>query len=93
MFTITPAEGYVYTDGDGKRYDDDYTLYTTIIPDGNEALMALLDEHGVAYTRPYQPPTSLFAQIMAAYILPTALTFGAMLLLFRVIARRGGIGG
>ena len=93
VFTITPVEGYVYTDGDGKEYDDNYTLYTTIIPDGNEALMALLDEYGVAYTKPYSPPVSLFMQIMASYILPTLFMLALLLLAMRLLAKRGGIGG
>ena len=58
VFTVTPVEGFVYTDGEGKSYDENYTLFTTIIPDGNESLMALLDEYGVEYTKPYVPQMS-----------------------------------
>jgi len=90
VFTITPADGFVYTDGDGKAYDDDYTLYTTIIPDGNESLMALLDEYGVAYTKPYKAPVSLFTQIMATYVLPTVLMVGLFMLMMRLMTRKGG---
>jgi len=90
VFTITPAEGYVYTDEDGKAYDDNYTLYTTIIPDGNEALMALLDEYGVAYTKPYEPPMSMLTQFMLNYIIPTLLMVGLFLLMMRLLTRKGG---
>ena len=90
VFTITPADGFVYTDGDGKAYDDNYTLYTTIIPDGNESLMALLDEYGVAYTKPYKAPVSLFTQIMATYVLPTVLMVGLFMLMMRLMTRKGG---
>ena len=70
IFTITPAEGFVYTDEDGKTYDKDYTLYTTIIPDGNEALLALLDEYNVEHTKPYKPEMSVLSYIMMQYVLP-----------------------
>ena len=90
VFTITPVEGYTYTDADGKAYDENYTLYTTIIPDGNEALMALLDEYGVAYTKPYKAPVSLFTQIMVTYVLPPVLMVGLFMLMMRVLTRKGG---
>ena len=90
VFTITPADGFVYTDEDGKAYNDDYTLYTTIIPDGNEALMALLDEYGVSYTKPYQPPMSMFTQLMLTYVLPTILMVGLFMLMMRLLTRKGG---
>jgi len=92
-FVITPVEGYVYTDADGKSYSKDFTLYTTIIPDGNESLMALLDEYGVAYTKPYKPETSALMYILYNVVLPTAIMVGGMLLLFRFISKRGGMGG
>ncbi len=93
VFTIKPAKDYVYTDETGKAYGENYTLYTTIIPDGNESLMALLDEYGVDYTKPYQPEMSLFTNIMLTYILPTAIMVGLFLLMMRLLTRRGGLGG
>jgi len=93
VFTITPAEGFVYTDADGKAYDDDYTLYTTIIPDGNESLMALLDEYGVAYTKPYKAPMSMMTQIMLTYVVPTVLMVALFMLMMRLLTRKGGMGG
>ena len=93
VFTIQPVDGYTYTDSQGVAYDGNYTLYTTIIPDGNEALIALLDEYGVDYTKPYQPEMSLFTNIMLTYILPTVLMVGLFLLTMRLLTRRGGMGG
>lgn len=92
-FRITPAEGFVYTDTDGNAYDKDYTLYTTVIPDGNDSLITLLDQHGVSYTRPYKAPVSLLTQIMVTYLLPPLLIVGIFMLTVRLIARRGGLGG
>ena len=93
VFTIKPVDGYVYTDEKGKAYDEHYTLYTTIIPDGNETLIPLLDAYEVAYTKPYQPEMSLFTNIMLTYILPTVIMVGLFLLMMRILTRRGGIGG
>ena len=64
VFTITPVDGFTYTDDDGKRYDQNYTLFTTIIPDATEKLITLCDEHGVTYTKPYQPPVSSILTFM-----------------------------
>ena len=47
VFTITPVDGFTYTDDDGKSYDQNYTLFTTIIPDATEKLITLCDGHGV----------------------------------------------
>ena len=90
VFTITPADGFVYTDEDGNSYDENYTLFTTIIPDGNEALMSLLDEYGVAYTRPYKAPASLMTQILVTYSLPPVLMVGLFMLMMRFLTRKGG---
>ncbi len=93
VFTIKPVDGFIYTDKDGFAYNNDYTLYTTIIPDGNEALMAELDEHGVAYTKPYVPPMSMLTQIMLNYVMPMILTFAVLMLGMRLLMKRGGMGG
>ncbi|MBQ1835003.1 MAG: ATP-dependent metallopeptidase FtsH/Yme1/Tma family protein, partial [Oscillospiraceae bacterium] len=93
IFTITPAEGFVYTDEDGKTYDKDYTLYTTIIPDGNEALLSLLDEYNVEHTKPYKPEMSVLSYIMMQYVLPLLLMVGLFMLMMRLLARNGGLGG
>ena len=94
VFTITPVDGFTYTDDDGKRYDQNYTLFTTIIPDATENLITLCDEHGVTYTKPYQPPVSPILTFMVSYILPTVLMVGAFMLLMNFIAKKsGGMGG
>ena len=94
VFTITPVDGFTYTDDDGKRYDQNYTLFTTIIPDATENLITLCDEHGVTYTKPYQPPVSPILTFMVRYILPTVLMVGAFMLLMNFIAKKsGGMGG
>ena len=94
VFTITPVDGFTYTDDDGKRYDQNYTLFTTIIPDATEKLITLCDEHGVTYTKPYQAPISPILAFMVTYILPTVLMVGAFMLLMNFIAKKsGGMGG
>ena len=94
VFTITPVDGFTYTDADGKSYDQDYTLFTTIIPDATENLLALCDEHGVTYTKPYQAPISPVLAFMVTYILPTVLMVGAFMLLMNFITKKsGGMGG
>ena len=94
VFTITPVDGFTYKDDDGKSYDQNYTLFTTIIPDAAEKLITLCDEHGVTYTKPYQPPVSPILTFMVSYILPTVLMVGAFMLLMNFIAKKsGGMGG
>ena len=90
VFTITPVDGFTYTDADGKSYDQDYTLFTTIIPDATENLLALCDEHGVTYTKPYQAPVSPILAFMVSYILPTVLMVGAFMLLMNFITKKSG---
>ena len=94
VFTITPVDGFTYTDDDGKSYDQNYTPFTTIIPDATEKLITLCDEHGVTYTKPYQPPVSPILTFMVNYILPTVLMVGAFMLLMNFITKKsGGMGG
>ena len=94
VFTITPVEGYTYTDAEGKSYNQDYTLFTTIIPDATENLLALCDEKGVTYTKPYEAPISPVLAFMVTYILPTVLMVGAFMLLMNIVAKKsGGMGG
>ena len=94
VFTITPVDGFTYTDDDGKRYDQNYTLFTTIIPDATENLITLCDEHGVTYTKPYQPPVSPILTFMVSYILPTVLMVVAFMLLMNFLTKKsGGMGG
>ena len=94
VYTITPADGFTYTDADGKSYDQDYTLFTTIIPAMSESLLTLCDEKGVDYTKPYEAPISPVLAFMISYILPTVLMVGALVLLMNVLSKKaGGMGG
>ena len=93
VYTITPVDGYVYTDEEGKAYDEDYTLFTTIIVEGEADMLRLFDEYKVYHTEPYQPPVSMFTQIMITYILPTILMVALFMLMMRVLTKRGGMGG
>ncbi len=94
VYTITPADGFIYTDADGKSYNQDYTLFTTIIPAMSESLLTLCDEKGVDYTKPYKAPISPVLAFMISYILPTVLLVGALVLLMNVLSKKaGGMGG
>ena len=93
VYTITPVDGYVYTDEEGKAYDENYNLFTTIIEGGETDMLSLLDEYDVYTTEPYRPPVSLFTQIMLTYILPTVIMVALFMLMMRLMARKGGFGG
>mgnify|MGYP000509211436 CR=1 FL=1 len=90
----TPVDGYTFTDKDGKSYtqsdEKGLTLYTTELTNAN--LLALLDEHGVEYTSPYQAQMSPILEFMIAYILPTILMVGLFMLVLRMLAKNGGGG-
>ncbi len=90
----TPIDGYTFTDEDGKSYtqsdEKGLTLYTTELTNAN--LLALLDEHGVEYTSPYQAQMSPILEFMIAYILPTILMVGLFMLVLRMLAKNGGGG-
>ncbi len=90
VFYITPVEGFIYTDAEGESYDEDYVLFTTIIPDGNESLMQLLEECDVEYTRPYIAEASPILIFMLEYILPIVLMLGVFMLVMRFAQKRGG---
>ena len=57
-----------------------------------QMLLALLDEHGVEYTSPYQAQMSPILEFMIAYILPTILMVGLFMLVLRMLAKNGGGG-
>ncbi|MBQ1241813.1 MAG: ATP-dependent zinc metalloprotease FtsH, partial [Oscillospiraceae bacterium] len=90
VFYITPVEGFVYTDEAGESYDENYELFTTIIPDGNESLMALLEENNVEYTRPYVAEMSPILIFMIDFILPMVLMVGFFMLVMKLMQKRGG---
>ena len=64
---ITPVEGYVYTDEEGKEHTGEkLELYTVRLQD--ERLLALLDEHGVDYTSPYVPQMPFLLSFLISYL-------------------------
>ena len=91
----TPVDGYTYTDEDGKTFthseEKKVLLYTTDLNDDD--LFALLREHGVEYTEPYQAPMSPILEFMIAYLLPIIIMVGVFMLLMRVLSKGGGMGG
>ena len=97
----TPVDGYVYTEeaADKNKEPKSYTqsektpliLYTTALNDAS--LLPLLEEHNVKYTSPVQTQMSPILEFMIAYVLPTILLLGAFLLVMRLLAKNGGIGG
>ena len=94
MLEITPVEGYVYTDGEGKTYDKDFTLFTMQLGIYGAGLTGLLEEHNVEFTSPYVAEMSPVLEFMVAYVLPLVVIVGAFLLFMNMMARRGGgIGG
>ena len=93
VFTITPKKGFVYRDEAGNQYDNNYTLFTTIISDGTENLIDLLDEYGVDYSKPYVPERSPVLAFMLEYILPIIIMAGLFFILTGILSKRSGIGG
>ena len=95
ILIITPKDGYTYTDEDGKTFthseEKKVLLYTTDLNDDD--LFALLREHGVEYTEPYQAPMSPILEFMIAYLLPIIVMVGVFMLLMRVLSKGGGMGG
>ncbi len=91
----TPVTGFVYTDEEGKTFthteEKKVLLYTTDLQDDD--LFALLREHGVEYTEPYQAPMSPILEFMIAYLLPILLMLGVFMLVMRLISKSGGMGG
>ena len=93
---VTPVDGYIYTDKDGKEHQQEeknqITLYTTQLTDND--LLPLLNEHHVEYTSPYKAKMSPVLEFMVAYIIPTILMVGVFMLLMRFLSKSGGgIGG
>ena len=84
---ITPVEGYIFTDEEGKTYDDT-ELYTDQLE--ASALYALLDEHGVYYTQPHQAQIPPVLAFLISYIVPFLLIFLMFNLMMRIMSKRGG---
>ena len=91
---ITPVDGYVYTDGSGNTYDDNYTLFTMPLSAAMGDLVKLCKDRGVNFSYPYVPEMSPILEFMIAYILPLVLIIGVFMLFMNVMAKKGGgIGG
>ena len=97
----TPVDGYVYTDEatDKNKEPKSYTqsektpliLYTTALNDAS--LLPLLEEHNVKYTSPVQAQMSPILEFMIAYVLPVIVIAALFMLVMRLLAKNGGIGG
>ena len=84
---ITPADGYIFTDEDGKTYDDT-ELYTDQLE--GTALYALLDEYGVYYPQPHRAQISPILAFLISYIVPFLVIFLMFSLMMRIMSKRGG---
>ncbi len=90
---ITPAEGFTYTDEDGKTYgpmtdDGSFQLYTKALND--DQLISRMLEHNVDFGSPYTAPISPILEMLISYILPFAIMMLLLSLVFRIMAKRGG---
>ena len=90
MLELTPREGFVYTDEDGKEYGKNFTLFTMQLGSYDADLQDFLDAHDVVYTNPYVAKMSPVLEFMISYILPTVLMLGLFLLMMSLMTRRGG---
>ena len=97
----TPVDGYVYTEEatDKNKEPKSYTqsektpliLYTTALNDAS--LLPLLEEHNVKYTSPVQTQMSPILEFMITYVLPVIVLAALFMLVMRIMAKNGGIGG
>ena len=97
----TPVDGYVYTEEatDKNKEPKSYTqsektpliLYTTALNDAS--LLPLLEEHNVKYTSPVQTQMSPILEFMITHVLPVIVLAALFMLVMRIMAKNGGIGG
>ena len=80
MLELTPRQGFVYTDEEGKEYGENYTLFTMQLGSYDADLQDFLDAHDVIYTNPYVPQMSPVLEFMISYILPFVLMIVDMIL-------------
>ena len=90
LINITPVDGFIYTDKDGKEVTGQLTLYTSIITDSR--LLPLLDEYNVEYTKPYVAKMSPILTGLLSF-LPFILIILLTFFMFRGIGGKGGMGG
>ncbi len=96
---LTTQEDFVYVDQDGNSHDKNFTLFTMQID--NTGLTERLDTHNqdipeeerVTYYRVYEPETPFLMELMMGYVLPMVLMVAVFSLFFRMMAKRGGLGG
>ena len=87
LILITPVEDYVYTDEDGKTYEE-IEFYTDHISD--DTLYPLLDEYGVYYTHPHKAQISPILTFLISYIVPFLMILLMFSLMMRIMSKRGG---
>ncbi len=90
LINITPVRGFIYTDENGRELTGGITLYTSILNNG--ALLPLLDEHDIPYTKPYVAEMSPVLSVLLS-LLPFALIILLTFFMFRGIGGKGGMGG
>ena len=90
LINITPVDGFIYTDEDGKEYSGQLTLYTSYISDSR--LLPLLDQYGVSYTKPYVAKMSPMLSGLL-YFMPFILILLLTFFMFRGVGGKGGMGG
>ena len=90
LINITPVDGFIYTDKDGKEVTGQMTLYTSIITDSR--LLPLLDEYNVEYTKPYVAKMSPILTGLLSF-LPFILIILLTFFMLRGIGGKGGMGG
>ena len=89
LLNITPKDGFVYVDENGKEYEN-VAFYT--VPLGNASFYPLLDEMGVTYGSEYKPAMSPVLEFLVMYILPFLIVMLLFSLFMRISASRGGGG-
>ena len=90
LINITPVDGYIYTDPNGKEYTGKVMLYTSII--NAPYMFTLLDENDIPYTKPYVAEMSPILRGLLSF-LPFLLILLLTFFMFRGIGGKGGMGG
>ena len=90
LINITPVDGYIYTDPNGKEYTGKVMLYTSII--NAPYMFTLLDENDIPYTKPYVAEMSPILRGLLSF-LPFLLILLLTFFMFRSISGKGGMGG
>ena len=87
---ITPVDGYVYTDEDGKTYESNkIELYTAQID--NPGLFELLDAHPeISYASSYQTTADILLSLFINFLLPVILMVVGFMFIMKLMAKNGG---